>query len=62
MSRRLFTVLAIAMIATGALNPLSGAAATAPCTLETFAGPQPARDDHHSGRIAASRHELGAGR
>ena len=37
MSRRLFTVLAIAMIATGALAPVPGTAATAPCTLETFA-------------------------
>ena len=37
MSRRLFTVLAVAMIATGALAPAPAAATTAPCTLETFA-------------------------
>ena len=36
MSRRLFTVLAIAMIATGALAPVPAAAATAPCNLATF--------------------------
>ena len=36
MSHRLFTVLAIAMIATGALAPVPGTAATAPCNLATF--------------------------
>ena len=36
MIRRIFSVLAIAMIATGVLAPARSAAATAPCTLATF--------------------------
>ena len=37
MRRRLFLVLAVAMLATGALTPSRSAAVNAPCTLETFA-------------------------
>ena len=62
MSRRLFLVLSIAMIATGALAPAPGAAATAPCTLETFAALNLPETTITAGRVAAGRHELGAGR